>query len=172
MSIANNHGFAMLRENPESMGTSLDMLRRAANTLLNLAKHPDNRSLFVQHEPRLLNLVMSQILEQKVAAIVAQVLFQCSSTDTQYCGGSSNSLNDSFYTPSMSRSRNVTPSHHHHPHTSHSHPPHPPHHTYHPPTQHQPHHTINPMSGPSAVQTSSGHHHHHANPVSSIAASS
>jgi AT-rich interactive domain-containing protein 1 len=72
MSIANNHGFSVLRENPEAMGTSLDMLRRAAMTLLNLARHPENRPLFVQHEPRLLQLVMSQILEQKVAAMVAQ----------------------------------------------------------------------------------------------------
>lgn len=38
----------VLRENPEAMGTSLDMLRRAAMTLLNLARHPDNRPLFVQ----------------------------------------------------------------------------------------------------------------------------
>ncbi|CAK9815065.1 Trithorax group protein osa [Anthophora plagiata] len=78
LGVANQHGLAALRDNPESMGTSLDMLRRAAGTLLNLARHPDNRTLLLQHESRLLNLVMSQILDQQVAAIVARVLFQCS----------------------------------------------------------------------------------------------
>lgn len=43
LGVANQHGLAALRDNPESMGTSLDMLRRAAGTLLNLARHPDNR---------------------------------------------------------------------------------------------------------------------------------
>ena len=78
LGVANQHGLAALRDNPESMGTSLDMLRRAAGTLLNLARHPDNRTLLLQHESRLLALVMSQILDQQVAAIVARVLFQCS----------------------------------------------------------------------------------------------
>lgn len=76
--VANQHGIAALRDNPETMGTSLDMLRRAAGTLLNLSRHPDNRTLLLQHESRLLALVMSQILDQQVAAIVARVLFQCS----------------------------------------------------------------------------------------------
>lgn len=112
MSIANNHGFSVLRENPEAMGTSLDMLRRAAMTLLNLARHPDNRPLFVQHEPRLLQLVMSQILEQKVAAMVAQVMYQCSTPDgisSQKYLYTSNT--DTFYTPLFSRNRNVPQSH-------------------------------------------------------------
>ncbi|KAK0164244.1 hypothetical protein PV328_002893 [Microctonus aethiopoides] len=78
LGVANQHGLAALRDNPELMGTSLDMLRRAAGTLLNLARHPDNRTLLLQHESRLLALVMSQILDQQVAAIVARVLFQCS----------------------------------------------------------------------------------------------
>jgi AT-rich interactive domain-containing protein 1 len=78
LGVANQLGIAALRDNPESMGTSLDMLRRAAGTLLNLSRHPDNRTLLLQHESRLLALVMSQILDQQVAAIVARVLFQCS----------------------------------------------------------------------------------------------
>ena len=57
------------------MGTSLDMLRRAASTLHNLSRHPDNIPLFVKHEQRLLSLVMSQILDQGVAAILSNVLF-------------------------------------------------------------------------------------------------
>jgi len=88
------------------MGTSLDMLRRAATTLHNLAKHPDNRTLFVQHEPRLLQLVMSQILEQKVAAIVAQVLFTFSMAEgSGHWKNQIVDMADIFYTPSLSRSR-------------------------------------------------------------------
>lgn len=78
LGVANQLGINALRDNPESMGTSLDMLRRAAGTLLHLARHPDNRPLFVQHEPRLLQLVMSQILDQQVACVLARVLFQVS----------------------------------------------------------------------------------------------
>lgn len=78
LGVANQHGITALRDNPDAMGTSLDMLRRAAGTLLHLARHPDNRPLFLQQEQRLLALVMSQILDQQVAAVVSSVLFQCS----------------------------------------------------------------------------------------------
>jgi len=75
MMVAQKHGVNALRDNPESMGTSLDMLRRAASTLGNLSKHPDNIPLFVRQEQRLLALVMSQILDQGVASILSHVLF-------------------------------------------------------------------------------------------------
>lgn len=78
LGVANQHGINFLRENPDSMGTSLDMLRRAAGTLLHLARHPDNRPLFMQQEQRLLGLVMSHILDQQVALIISRVLFQVS----------------------------------------------------------------------------------------------
>ena len=78
--VAQQHGVNALRDNPDSMGTSLDMLRRAANTLNYLARHEDNKTLFVKHEGRLLNLVMSQILDQGVASIISQVLFQVTSS--------------------------------------------------------------------------------------------
>lgn len=78
LGVANQHGINYLRENPDSMGTSLDMLRRTAGTLLHLAKHPDNRPLFLQQEQRLLGLVMSHILDQQVALIISRVLFQVS----------------------------------------------------------------------------------------------
>lgn len=81
LGVANQHGIGALRENPDSMGTSLDMLRRAAGTLLYLAKHPDNRPLFMQQEQRLLQLVMSQILDQQVAFVIARVLFHISRTN-------------------------------------------------------------------------------------------
>merc|ERR1719445_2322842 len=78
--VAQQHGVNALRDNPDSMGTSLDMLRRAANTLNHLARHTDNKQMFVKHEERLLNLVMSQILDQGVASIISQVLFQVTSS--------------------------------------------------------------------------------------------
>lgn len=78
LGVANQHGVAALRDNPDAMGTSLDMLRRAAATLLRLAEHAENRPLIRRHERRLLSLVMSQILDQKVAHELADVLFHCS----------------------------------------------------------------------------------------------
>ena len=75
MMVAQQHGVNALRDNPDTMGTSLDMLRRAASTLHNLSGHPQNVPLFVKHEQRLLALVMSQILDQGVAAILSNVLF-------------------------------------------------------------------------------------------------
>lgn len=77
MTVANHHGINALRDNPEIMGTSLDMLRRAANILHNLALVPENRSFFTQHQQRLLSLVMSQILDQFVAQILSDVLYLC-----------------------------------------------------------------------------------------------
>ncbi|KAJ8952544.1 hypothetical protein NQ314_007513 [Rhamnusium bicolor] len=78
LGVANQHGISALRDNPDSMGTSLDMLRRAAATLVFLARHPDNKPLLVQQESRLLALVMSQILDQQVALLLSKVLFQIS----------------------------------------------------------------------------------------------
>ncbi|KAJ8979897.1 hypothetical protein NQ317_017520 [Molorchus minor] len=78
LGVANQHGISALRDNPDSMGTSLDMLRRAAATLVFLARHPDNKTLLVQQESRLLALVMSQILDQQVALLLSKVLFQIS----------------------------------------------------------------------------------------------
>ncbi|XP_064488788.1 trithorax group protein osa-like isoform X2 [Ornithodoros turicata] len=78
LQVANSQGVAALRENPELMGTTLDMVRRAAATLRCLARVPDNRSLFAPLQSRLLALVMSQILDQGVAALLADVLYECS----------------------------------------------------------------------------------------------
>lgn len=90
LGIANQHGINYLRENPDSMGTSLDMLRRTAGTLLHLARHPDNRPLFLQQEQRLLGLVMSHILDQQVALIISRVLFQVSRGSGSGCTGGNN----------------------------------------------------------------------------------
>lgn len=77
LGVANQHGVSALRDNPDAMGTSLDMLRRAAATLLRLAERVENRPLIRRHERRLLSLVMSQILDQKVAHELADVLYHC-----------------------------------------------------------------------------------------------
>ncbi|KAH9519460.1 hypothetical protein Btru_002724 [Bulinus truncatus] len=78
LTIANQQGLEVLQSNPEVMGTSLDMLRRAASILLHMARVPDNRKMFVQQQSRLLNLVMSQILDQSVSNTLSEVLFECS----------------------------------------------------------------------------------------------
>ena len=58
MVVAQQHGVNALRDNPESMGTSLDMLRRAANTLANLARHKDNRYTFLKIHRSYQNLLL------------------------------------------------------------------------------------------------------------------
>ena len=48
--VAQQHGVNALRDNPDSMGTSLDIIRRAANTLNHLARHMDNKALFMRQD--------------------------------------------------------------------------------------------------------------------------
>ncbi|KAK3733303.1 hypothetical protein RRG08_037095 [Elysia crispata] len=78
LSIATQQGLDALQANPEAMGTSLDMLRRAASILLCMSRVPDNRKMFLPQQSRLLNLVMSHILDQSVSNTLAEVLFECS----------------------------------------------------------------------------------------------
>jgi len=78
LQVANSQGINALRENPELMGTTLDMVRRSASTLRCISRVPDNRPLFLQFQQRLLALVMSQILDQGVAGIIADVIYECS----------------------------------------------------------------------------------------------
>lgn len=78
LSVANQRGINALRENPELMGTTLDMVRRSALCLRHMARIPDNRPLFMNYQQRLLALVMSQILDQGVAAVIADVIYECS----------------------------------------------------------------------------------------------
>jgi len=81
LSVAQTHGINALRENPELMGTTLDMVRRAAICLRTISRIPENRPLFHIFQQRILNLVMSQILDQGVAAILADVMYECSLSD-------------------------------------------------------------------------------------------
>ncbi|KFM78505.1 Trithorax group protein osa, partial [Stegodyphus mimosarum] len=76
--IASSQGTKKLRDKPELMGTTPGMVQRAANTLKNLALVPENQGLFIRYQPRLLSLVMSQVMDQELAAVIADVLFYCS----------------------------------------------------------------------------------------------
>ncbi|OTF71147.1 AT-rich interactive domain-containing 3A-like protein [Euroglyphus maynei] len=78
LSIANAHGIQYLRENFDAIGTTPDMVRRAATILRTLARYSENRSLFIQHEQRLLSLSMSQILDTSISSIIADILYECS----------------------------------------------------------------------------------------------
>lgn len=78
LQVVSTQGLAMLKDSPEMMGTSLDMLRRAAAVLRHMAEVPENRILFARFHHRLLHLVMSQIMDQKVATTLAEVLFHSS----------------------------------------------------------------------------------------------
>lgn len=71
-----------LRENPELMGTSVGMLRRAANTLHCLAKVVDNQPKFERFQSRLLNFTMSQLMDSRVAATISDVLFELMNSPT------------------------------------------------------------------------------------------
>lgn len=78
LQMMNAHGAAVLRDNPEIMGTSLDMLCRTASILRHLVDVPENVPLLSRHQSKLMQLVMSQILDRSVTAILADVLNSCS----------------------------------------------------------------------------------------------
>ncbi|XP_069169123.1 trithorax group protein osa isoform X7 [Procambarus clarkii] len=82
MNVANVQGVSALKENPELMGTSLDMVRRSANTLVHLSRVPANAHVLSTTENRLLTLVMSQILDTYVASQLSQVLFNVAQVQT------------------------------------------------------------------------------------------
>uniref|UniRef100_T1JY34 ARID domain-containing protein n=1 Tax=Tetranychus urticae TaxID=32264 RepID=T1JY34_TETUR len=81
LQVANSQGINALRDNPELMGTTLDMVRRAAICLRHFARIPENRPLLLVHQQRLLSLVFSQILDQGVASIIADVIYEVSLYD-------------------------------------------------------------------------------------------
>lgn len=78
--VASSQGIKALKENPELMGTTPDMVQRAASTLKCLASVPENRGLFFRHQQRLLAVATSQIMDQELATIIADILF-CISED-------------------------------------------------------------------------------------------
>uniref|UniRef100_A0A1I7UY54 BAF250_C domain-containing protein n=1 Tax=Caenorhabditis tropicalis TaxID=1561998 RepID=A0A1I7UY54_9PELO len=70
------HGMAALRDNPELMGTSVGMLRRAASMLRLLVKVPKAYKIYMKHQTRLLQFTMSQLMDSRVAGMVADTLFE------------------------------------------------------------------------------------------------
>ena len=59
-------------------GTSVDMLRRAASTLVCFARIQVNRPLFLPFQERLLSLATSQVLDSAVVGSLAEVMFYLS----------------------------------------------------------------------------------------------
>lgn len=70
------HGMAALRDNPELMGTSVGMLRRAASMLRLLVKVPKAYKIYMKHQTRLLQFTMSQLMDSRVAGMVADTLYE------------------------------------------------------------------------------------------------
>ncbi|EGT37977.1 hypothetical protein CAEBREN_07938 [Caenorhabditis brenneri] len=70
------HGMTALRDNPELMGTSVGMLRRAASMLRLLVKVPKAYKIYMKHQTRLLQFTMSQLMDSRVAGMVADTLYE------------------------------------------------------------------------------------------------
>lgn len=74
--VMSTHGMTTLRDNPELMGTSVGMLRRAACMLKQLVKVPNAHRVFLKHQQRLLQFTMSQLMDSRVAGMIADTLFE------------------------------------------------------------------------------------------------
>lgn len=83
MHVANTQGLHALKENPELMGTTADMVKRAASLLTCLARVPENRPLFFNYQQRLIQLVMSHVLDSAVVNLIADVMYECSLSERQ-----------------------------------------------------------------------------------------
>ncbi|VDK63472.1 unnamed protein product [Onchocerca ochengi] len=73
--IAQQHGIQALRDNPEMMGTSVPMLRRAASILQHLCKVPACRQHLIRHQQRLLQFTMSHLMDSRVGQTITNVLY-------------------------------------------------------------------------------------------------
>lgn len=65
LKVVQQHGMQALRDNPELMGTSVGMLRRAAGVLQQLSKVAACRPKFAKHQQRLLQFTMSQLMDSR-----------------------------------------------------------------------------------------------------------
>lgn len=59
-------------------GTSVDMLRRAASTLVCLARIRSNRALFLPFQQRILRLAIMRVLDNMITSHLAEILFYLS----------------------------------------------------------------------------------------------
>ena len=63
----------------DALGTTIEMLRRAAKCLLYVAQFSqENARFIVKYEQRLLDLITSSFVDPKVSQLLAEVLFHCS----------------------------------------------------------------------------------------------
>ncbi|WKX90631.1 hypothetical protein Q1695_009464 [Nippostrongylus brasiliensis] len=74
--VMQTHGMPALRDNPEMMGTSVGMLRRAAAMLRLLVKVPDAYRAYARFQQRLLQFTMSQLMDSRVAGMIADALYE------------------------------------------------------------------------------------------------
>ncbi|EPB77843.1 hypothetical protein ANCCEY_03111 [Ancylostoma ceylanicum] len=74
--VMQTHGMPALRDNPEMMGTSVGMLRRAAAMLRLLVKVPEAYRVYAKYQQRLLQFTMSQLMDSRVAGMIADALYE------------------------------------------------------------------------------------------------
>ncbi len=87
--IIDQYGVQALQEQPELMGTSLELVRRAGALLERLAANPVGRARFSPElELRLLGLATSRVLDATVAQLLSGCLFNLPQRDTSdtICG--------------------------------------------------------------------------------------
>lgn len=91
--IALTHPNASIFQNPqvydsnindEHLGTTIDMIRRCSSCIMYLAVYAENIPHIMKHEHRLLDLTTSQYVDFKVVQTLAEVLFYCSSSASNF----------------------------------------------------------------------------------------
>jgi hypothetical protein len=99
----------VLRDNPELIGTSVGMLRRAASSLLFMAKLPATHPKFGRFQQRLLHFTMSHLMDSRVAATVAETLYELQKAGDTAPSTKANGEN-SVSNPAKSSTTDVSPS--------------------------------------------------------------
>ncbi|GMT30222.1 hypothetical protein PFISCL1PPCAC_21519, partial [Pristionchus fissidentatus] len=75
-SVMQSHGMSALRDNPEMMGTSVGMLRRAASIIKMLTKVTDAYKTYSKYQSKLIQFTMSQLMDSRVAGMIAESLYE------------------------------------------------------------------------------------------------
>ncbi|KAI6207568.1 hypothetical protein M3Y96_00022800 [Aphelenchoides besseyi] len=94
--IASTDGLDALRDNPERIGTSIPMLRRVAQILVNFVHHELCREPFKVHENKLLSLAVSHVMDSQVANKLTNVLYEIQQTASAVPDGE-NQISDDEY---------------------------------------------------------------------------
>ncbi|GMR54018.1 hypothetical protein PMAYCL1PPCAC_24213 [Pristionchus mayeri] len=74
--VMQSHGMGALRDNPEMMGTSVGMLRRAASIIKMLTKVSDAYKTYSKYQSKLIQFTMSQLMDSRVAGMIAESLYE------------------------------------------------------------------------------------------------